>query len=245
MSPSHSRSWSRRSLRKLFGWLTYQFRVSLRPVVSIEGVQIRVGRHMSRRVEQAISKGGYERDELRLIGMVLSPSDVVLELGAGLGLVSAYCAKRVGSGRVFAFEANPDLEPCIRETYALNGVEPTLEMSAIRATAGRVTLYRNRHLYSSSIVRRSTAATPIEVPGKALSYVVEKIRPTLLIVDVEGAEGELFDRAQLPGVTKIVVELHERIIGVTKAHEVRRALAALGFREDRGLSSREHLVLRR
>ena len=108
MSP-YSRSWSRRSLRKLFGWLTYQYRVSLRPVVSIEGVQIRVGRHMSRRVEQAISKGGYERDELRLIGMVLSPSDVVLELGAGLGLVSAYCAKRVGSGRVFAFEDIADL----------------------------------------------------------------------------------------------------------------------------------------
>jgi FkbM family methyltransferase len=245
MTPSRPRSWSRRSLRKLFGWLTYQYRVSLRPVVSIEGVRIRVGRHMSRRVEHAISNGGYERDELRLIGMVLSPSDVVLELGAGLGLVSAYCAKRVGSGRVFAFEANPDLEPCIRETYALNGVEPTLEMSAVRATSGRVTLYRTRHLYSSSIIRRSTASTPIEVPGKALSYVVEKIRPTLLIVDVEGAEGELFERAQLPGVTKIVVELHERIIGVTKAHEVRRALAALGFREDRGLSSREHLVLRR
>jgi FkbM family methyltransferase len=214
-------------------------------VVTIEGIHIRVGRHMSRRVEQAISKGGYEREELRVIGLVLSPSDVVLELGAGLGLVSAYCAKRVGSARVFAFEANPDLEPRIRETYALNGVEPTLEMSAVRAISGRVTLYRTRHLYSSSIIQRSTTATPIEVPGKALSYVVEKIRPTLLIVDVEGAEGELFDRAQLPGVTKIVIELHERIIGVERSREILRVLAALGFREDRGLSSREHLVLRR
>jgi FkbM family methyltransferase len=200
---------------------------------------------MSRRVEQAISKGGYERDELRLIGMLLSPSDVVLEIGAGLGVVSAYCAKRVGSSRVFAFEANPDLEPRIRETYALNGVEPTLEMGAIRATAGRVTLYRTKHVFSSSLVKRSAEAIPIEVPGKALSYVVEKFRPTLLIVDVEGAEDELFDRAQLPGVTKIMLELHERVIGEAKARRVRGALTALGFREDRGLSSREHLVLRR
>src|SRR3954463_5744859 len=135
MSPSHQRSWIRRSLRKLVTWLVYQYRVGRRFVVTIEGVHIRVGRHMSRRVEQAISRGGYERDELRLIGMVLSPSDVVLEIGAGLGIVSAYCAKRVGSNRVFAFEATPDLEPCIRETYALNGVEPTLEMCAIRAAA--------------------------------------------------------------------------------------------------------------
>jgi FkbM family methyltransferase len=213
--------------------------------VSIEGIKIRVGRHMSRRVEHAIANGGYERDELRLIGMVLTPRDVVLELGAGLGLVSAYCAKRLGSSQVFAFEANPDLEPCIRETYALNGVEPTLEMCAVRATAGRVTLYRTRHFYSSSIIRRSPSAIPIEVPGKALSYVVERIRPTLLIVDVEGAEGELFDRARLPGVSTIVLELHHRIIGEEKSREVRRALTDLGFREDRGLSSREHLVLRR
>jgi FkbM family methyltransferase len=200
---------------------------------------------MSRRVEQAISKGGYERDELRLIGMILSPGDVVLEVGAGLGVVSAYCAKRLGSSRVFAFEANPDLEPRIRETYALNGVEPTLEMCAIRATAGRVTLYRTKHVFSSSLVKRSAEAIPIEVPGKALSYVVEKFRPTLLIVDVEGAEDELFDRAQLRGVTKIMLELHERVIGEAKARRVRGALTALGFREDRGLSSREHLVLRR
>jgi FkbM family methyltransferase len=200
---------------------------------------------MSRRVERAISKGGYERDELRLIGMVLSPSDVVLDVGAGLGVISAYCAKRLGSSRVFAFEANPDLEPSIRETYALNGVEPTLEMCAIRATAGRVTLYRTKHIFSSSIIKRNAEALPIEVPGKALSYVVEKFRPTLLIVDVQGAESELFDQAQLPGVTKIVLELHERVIGEAKAQRVRGALTALGFREDRGLSSREHLVLRR
>jgi FkbM family methyltransferase len=200
---------------------------------------------MSRRVEQSISRGGYERDELRLIGMVLSPSDVVLEIGAGLGVVSTYCAKRVGSSRVFAFEANPDLEPCIRETYALNEVEPTLEMCAIRSSAGRVALYRNKHLFSSSLIQRSPRSIPIEVPGKALSYVVEKIRPTLVIVDVEGAELELFDRAQLPGVAKIILELHERILGAEKAQQVRTTLAALGFREDFGLSSREHLVVRR
>jgi FkbM family methyltransferase len=245
MSPSRPRSWTRRSLRKLSNWLLYQYRIGRRPIVSIEGVRIRVGRHMSRRVEQAISKGGYERDELRLIGLVLSPSDVVLEIGAGLGVVSTYCAKRIGSNRVFAFEANPDLEPHIRETYALNDVNPTLEMCAIRAIAGRVTLYRTKHLFSSSIIKRSAAAIPIEVPGKALSYVVEKIRPTLLIVDVEGAEGELFDRAQLPGVTKIMLELHERVVGQDRVRQARGALGALGFRQDGGLSSREHLVLRR
>jgi len=204
-----------------------------------------VGRHMSPRVERALSRGGYEREELRLIGEVLLPEDVVLEVGAGLGLVSTYCAKRVGSSRVFAYEADPELEPCIKETYELNGVEPTLEMCAVSGQAGRVTLFRDKHFVSSSVVRRRVGAKPIEVPGKALSYIVEKVCPTLLIIDAEGAEREMFDGAQLEGVTRIVLELHDRVIGPAATDRVRASLAAMGFQQDQRLSSPEHLVLRR
>lgn len=204
-----------------------------------------MGRHMSRRVEQSLAKGSYEREELRLISEVLSPDDVVLEIGAGLGLVSTYCAKRLGSGRVFAFEADPDLEPCIRETYDLNGVEPALEMCAIGPKAGRVTLYRDKHFISSSVARRRVGAKPVEVPGKALSYVVERFHPSLLVVDAEGAERELFDQAELRGVRKIVLELHDRVIGPEGTDRVRQRLGEMGFTIDRRLSSHEHLVLRR
>ena len=98
-----------RRLRKLSRWLAYQYRATTRPVVTLEGVALRVGRHMSPRVERAVWSGRYEREELRLVREVLSPSDVVLEVGAGLGTCSpAYCAKQLGSARVFAYEANPD-----------------------------------------------------------------------------------------------------------------------------------------
>jgi FkbM family methyltransferase len=243
--PTRSRSWTRRTLRKVSHWLAYQYRVLRRPIITIEGVQIRVGRHMSRRVERALSKGDYERQELQLIGALLSPSDVVLEIGAGLGLVSTYCAKRVGSSRVFAFEADPDLEPCIRETYELNGVEPTLDMCAVGARAGRVTIYRDKHLVSSSVGRRRAGTRPVEVPGKALNYVVQRFRPTLLIIDAEGAERELFEGAELPAVTTIMLELHDRVIRTQGTDQVRAILTRLGFREDRGLSTSHHLVLRR
>jgi FkbM family methyltransferase len=243
--PTRSRSWTRRTLRKVSHWLAYQYRILRRPVITIEGVQIRVGRHMSRRVERALSRGGYERQELQLIGALLTPGDVVLEVGAGLGLVSTYCAQRVGSSRVFAFEADPDLEPCIRETYELNGVEPALDICAVGARAGRVTIYRDKHLVSSSVGRRRAGTRPVEVPGKALNYVVQRFRPTLLIIDAEGAEPELFDGAELPTVTRIVLELHDRVIGAQGTDRVRGTLANLGFKEDRGLSSHEHLVLRK
>jgi hypothetical protein len=85
----------------------------------------------------------------------------------------------------------------------------------------------------------------VEVPGKALNYLVEKIRPTLLVIDAEGAERDLFDGAELPTVTKIVLELHDRVIGPDGTDRVRAQLRDLGFEADRGLSSAEHLVLRR
>ena len=243
--PNRSQSRGRKTFRKLTNWLAYQYRVSRRPTITIEGVKIRLGRHMSPRVERALTKGGYEREELRLIGVVISQGDVVVEVGAGLGLVSSYCAKRIGSDRVFAFEADPDLEPCIRETYELNAVEPTLEMCAVGNRAGRVTLYRDKHFVSSSVVRRRVGARPVEVPGKALSYIVEKIHPTLLIIDAEGAERGMFDGAQLEGVTRIVLELHDRVIGPDGTDQVRASLRALGFHQDPRLSSPEHLVLSR
>jgi FkbM family methyltransferase len=243
--PPRSRSWARNTFRKLSGWLVYQYRVARRSIISIEGVRLRVGRHMSRKVERALSKGGYEREELRLIGAVLSSRDVVLEVGAGLGLVSSFCAKRIGSDRVFAFEADPELETCIRETYRLNGVDPALEMCAVGAQSGRVILNRDKHFVSSSVVRRRVGAHPVEVSGKALNYVVGKVRPTLLVIDAEGAEPELFNGAELPTVRKIVLELSERAIGSDGTDRVRAQLKNLGFEVDQRFSSPEHLVLRR
>jgi FkbM family methyltransferase len=243
--PTRSRTWTRKTFRKVSGWLVYQYRIARRAVITIEGVRVRVGRHMSRRVVRALSKGGYERAELRLIGALLTPDDVVLEIGAGLGLVSAYCAKRIGSDRVYACEADPDLEPCIRETYQLNGVEPALEMCAVGPQAGRVTLSRDKHLVSSSVVRRRVGVQSVEVSGKALNYLVGKIRPTLLVVGAEGAGRDLFDGADLPSVTRIVLELHDLVLGPNHTDRIRGQLSSFGFEVEHRLSSYEHLVLRR
>src|SRR5438093_7644969 len=148
---------------------------------------------MSPQVERTVSRGRYEQDEFRLIERLVCAGEVVVEVGAGLGLVSAYCAKRLGSSRVFAYEANPDLEACIRETYALNEVQPTLEMCAVGADAGKVTLFRSEDLWASSVLRPSGKVRPVEVPVKALSVVVQIARATLIIVDVDGAERQVYD----------------------------------------------------
>ena len=242
---SRSRSRTRRTFQKLSDWLGYQYRVARRQTISIEGIRIRLGRHISPRVERALTKGAYEREELRLVEAVLEPDDTVVDIGTGLGLVSAFCAERIGSERVFAFEADPDLEPCIRDTYELNGVTPTLDMCAVSARAGRVTVQRNLHSVASSVVRRRVGTTPTEVPGKSLNHILEKLSPTLLIIEAEAADPNLFDQADLARVRTIILELHDLVLGTLGTDQVRASLRSAGFAQDQRLSSPAHLVFRR
>lgn len=58
----------------------------------------------------------------------LDADDVVMDVGTGIGLVATLCAQRIGSERVYTYEANPALERPIRETFELNRVSPHLEM---------------------------------------------------------------------------------------------------------------------
>ena len=64
----------------------------------------------------------YEEDEAKCVLAKIQPHDIVLEFGAGLGYLSTLCSKRIGSERVFAYEANPELIPLIEKTYRNNGV---------------------------------------------------------------------------------------------------------------------------
>ena len=77
-------------------------------------------------IAREIYLGDYEAKEIEIISRRLATDDVVFEVGAGLGYLSAYCAKRTGSDKVFTYEANPELIPLIRETHARNAVTPTL-----------------------------------------------------------------------------------------------------------------------
>lgn len=232
-------------LVRLKMWLGREWRRLRRPVVEVHGVRLRLGRHMSPWVEDVVLNGTYESDECQLLQEVLGPQDIVLEVGTGLGVVSTLCARRVGSERVFTYEANPDLEPWIRDTWALNGVHPTLAICAVGTKDGEVVFYRDKHLWSSSVVPRAPDMRPVRVAMRSLTAEAARYRATLLIVDAEGAEREMFRAAELPTVTRIVVELHERVIGPDGVARARADLAALGFVEDAALSRGEQLVLRR
>ena len=200
-----------------------------RSVVELGSVRLRIGSHLSPAILRAIYRGYYEAPELACLQRALTPSDVVLELGTGLGFLAAFCARRVGSDRVFTFEANPGLRPLIEETFRLNGVAPRLESVMLGPARGRHAFYVERDFWISSTRRGPRPVEVLDVPVWALNEELERRHPTVLIIDIEGGEVELIEYMRLDGVRSVIIELHPRVIGVEGTEAVKAFFAAAGF----------------
>ena len=186
---------------------------------------------------ERILGNSYEKPERDLVASTLRDNDIVMEIGSGLGVISALCAKRIGSRRVFTYEANPELEPLIRETHALNEVSPSLSICLLGEAPGSREFWITREFWASSMIRPNAAAQCVRVPVIPLNEELRRVQPTFLIVDIEGGEVELFDFADLTSVHRIAMEIHPNVIGETGVERLGERLASAGFVLDRALSN--------
>jgi len=213
--------------------------------VEHHGVKIGVDASISAEVRRALRWGDYERRELEIVRAALQDTDVVMDVGAGLGVVSSFCAKAVGSERVFAYEANPAMEGHIRRTFALNGVSPTLEMCALGERGGEHVLYLERDFWSATTLLPHEGCPAIIVPAKPFNDEVRRRAPTLLIMDIEGAESELCRYGQFLGVQRIVMELHPVTLTPSGRGELVARMHRAGFRLDEAASDSPVVLFRR
>lgn len=217
--------------------------------ITIKGIKISLGEHISEEIRDQLYLGYYESSEIHVTKHWLDPDDVVMEIGAGIGFISSYCAKTIGSNRVFAYEANPELENHIRENYKLNGINPTLESCLIGDQNGEKIFYLEKAFWGSSTHPWTSEAKPVKVPMKSFEQEVKRLNPTFLIVDIEGGEYELFKVANLHNIKKICVELHPENIGREKTEFIKDRLSQAGFRVNEEFSSQggglEQLFLQR
>lgn len=200
----------------------------------------------------AISKGirkqiyfeQYEAKEIEIVARRLTNDDVVVEVGAGIGYLSAFCAKRIGNDRVFAYEANPKLVEIIAATHSANRVSPTVKNVLLAEGDGVRTFYVEEEFWASSATHSDTAHS-IEVPQADLNRELARIRPTFLIVDIEGGEAEFFAIANLSGVSKICVETHPGVLGDATLSKMLEHLFAQGFMLDFSLIRKNVFYLHR
>jgi len=205
-----------------------------RPTMITEnGVKLFLGPVAMTRCANGIYSGKHELPEREVIGKTLSADDVVLEIGAGVGMVTLQCCRQIGADRVHTCEANPALLPILRRSCELNGFKPELISGMVGLEAGQQEFFVAEQFVSSSRFARESGIEQREktmVPVHALSALLARIEPTYLIMDAEGAEADLLDpRVDLACLQKICVEVHPKIIGDTAVNQIVRTLADQGL----------------
>lgn len=202
-------------------------------VVVIEGVKINIQHdQITDEVRRHFYTGSYEGDEIRVVKDLINKNDIVVEVGAGIGFVSAYVAMKIGSDRVYAFEANPFMIEKIQENYVLNNVAPHISNLFLAKEEGKRDFFIDKNFWSSSsIQRKERSTTRIEVETVDVNQVLNKINPTVLIMDIEGGEEELIPLINFKdsSINKIMIELHPGIIGKRNASVLLARMISDGF----------------
>jgi len=186
---------------------------------------------LHRSVATAIIKGSYEQPERILVRDAIRTGDKVVEIGTGVGAVSLLCNKLAGVGNVTSFEANAALEPIIRENFALNGLEPRLNLRAVTVDGQPITFFRDPKVVSSSVIDLGLKTDTVIVESLPINQVLAENAAAVLVMDVEGAEIELLGAADLSGLREIVVELHPHIVGEDATETMIAAIKSRGFVE--------------
>ncbi|MGB0496875.1 MAG: FkbM family methyltransferase [Rubricella sp.] len=202
-------------------------------------LRVVVSGDMPRRVREALRDGRYEAPERSIARALLQSDDRVLDIGAGFGTVALIAARICAPGNVLAFEPNPASVAIFMRNSDLNGLRPRIVTSAITGSGGPTPFLISDDPLSSRIDPAGAAAP---VPSQRFGDVIERFRPSVVIMDVEGAETELL-RTPLPQTVRaLMVEIHPETSDPTPMIE---ALEDDGFSLDRALSLGQVLVLRR
>lgn len=137
---------------------------------------------------------------------ILAPGDTAVDAGANIGALTLIMAASVGpAGRVIAFEPTPRCADLLRRTIVLNGQQDVVHVHqlALGATPGQATLHLGLTSGHNSLLALAESHEAVEVAVQTLDHVLPPdSRPTLIKLDVEGAELDV-----LAGMAQLLVRV--------------------------------------
>lgn len=191
---------------------------------------------MSPKIVAALASGRYEHKEAGELERLIQPGDRILELGGGLGLISALSARNPNTQAVKVFEANPDLVAYMRKLYELNGISKAIAENAVLLNEpGKkaVEFYLRHDFWASSLSPKPPGyQSVLTVPVRSFNAEIDSFAPNFIICDIEGGEHDLFLNANLTGVTRVYLELHQNNIGRMGMKRLFDAFSARSFHYD-------------
>jgi FkbM family methyltransferase len=205
--------------------------------IAYEGLTIPLGRAgMSAEILMGIERGAYEAPEITGLRRILRSGDRVLELGAGLGVITAITAKSVlPEGRVLSFEAIPELVPETRAFLDRHGAQNVELRNAVlvpNAKPGDTRKFHVARVFAVSSLLDSSKFgrwNTISVPAEDLNAVVGQFRPDVLVCDIEGGEIELVPALDASSLRAVIIEMHPRRLSESQIASVRDALELQGL----------------
>jgi FkbM family methyltransferase len=184
----------------------------------------------SDQIAAAVRNGTYEVSEAGELDALIQPDEVILEIGAGCGFISSYCAKNPHTKAVYCVEANPALIEVIRLTHEVNQVHVTVYHEVLAKEAGETDFYIHKDFWASGT--HSFLGEPVKVKTTPFQQRLAEIQPSMLVVDIEGGEASLFEDVDLTGVKKIMLEVHQPTIGRRGMKRLFDCLSEQGFHYD-------------
>lgn len=216
--------------------------------IAVHGLSLPLRRHeVSPVIWEALSNGTYEQKESHLNPRIARPNDRILELGCGLGIVSTLVS-RVPGVHIKAFDANPANIPLARRVAAANNAENIVFAHGL-LTSGEprsLPFYIREDMWMSSLIEeQGPYLDKIGIVTQDIDrYLVEN--PTdLIMMDIEGGELPLLTGAALPGVQRVLFEIHDHLYSLSDLGRIFSALIAQGFSYDPRSSSGALVLLTR
>lgn len=214
----------------MHSWKTRWRRLFRPRIVENDGLRLYLGDIAATHYSRSIYANRHEADERIVVSRNLADHDVVLELGAGMGLVTLTCCRRLGASRVHCCEANPRMEPILRRNFELNRLHPELLMTLVTLDGRPREFFVADRFIDSSQYAFQGKGKAISLASTRLADLLARIQPTFLILDVEGSEIDLLGpESDLSPVEKICVEVHPGVIGDEAISELLRSLISRGF----------------
>lgn len=205
--------------------------------IEIQGIRIPfVPEIITPRIERQMRKGNYEIGECNAAREWVRAGDRVLDLGAGVGLVSSAIARIPGVEKVVSIEANLKLVEMIEETHRINSIDNVELRNGIVAkeAAADVCFYLREHFWSSSMEPDSRPYhEKVLMPAYGINDLIEELCPTVIISDIEGGEIDVFEGIDLSGVRTVIIEVHPLVYGLEGQRKVLKYLDDQGFRAER------------
>ena len=166
-------------------------------------------------------------DDYKLTAINFRPGDVVIDIGANIGIVALYLARKHPDIRIVAIEPVPTTFRHLQENIALNGVRNVTPLNCAITNDGRdLRMIVNPGHSGGSTGHLRNLKQPghynLKVKSRTLDSVFDEFVPNrcrLLKIDCEGAEYEILSGAGcLNRVDHLGIEIHHNQYLTSQGH---------------------------